>query len=181
MASVSSSIDEATRNFIQEQHVFFVASAPVDPAGHVNLSPKGLDTFRILAPTQVAYLDLTGSGTETAAHVRENGRIVLMFCAFDQRPRIVRIHGRGRVVEHTALEFAALRDQFPPLEGARAIIVVEDLRVGESCGFGVPVLKYAEDRTQLPAWTHKKGPEGMKQYRAEKNRTSFDGLPGISG
>ena len=180
MASVCLSIDEAARNFIQEQHIFFVASAPLDPAGHVNLSPKGLDTFRILTPTQVAYLDLTGSGTETAAHVRENGRIVLMFCAFDQRPRIVRIHGRGRVVEHTTPEFAALRNQFPLLEGARAIIVVEDLRVSESCGFGVPVFKYKEDRTQLPAWTQKKGPEGMKQYRAEKNRTSIDGLAGIS-
>lgn len=180
MGRVRSSIDEVTKDFIKAQHVFFVASAPLDSAGHVNVSPKGLDTFRILAPTQVAYLDLTGSGTETAAHVRENGRIVLMFCAFDQRSKIVRIHGRGRVIELTTPEFAALRDQFPPLDGARAIIVVEDLRVSESCGFGVPLLKYTKERTQLPAWTHKKGLEGMKQYRAEKNRTSIDGLPGIS-
>lgn len=181
MAGVRLSIDEATRDFIKAQHVFFVGSAPLDPAGHVNVSPKGLDTFRILTPERIAYLDLTGSGTETIAHVRENGRMVLMFCAFVQRPRIVRIHGRGRVIEHTESEFMALRDQFPPLEGARAIIVIEDLRVSESCGFGVPILEYVEDRTQLQAWTQKKGPLGMKQYRAEKNRLSLDGLPGISG
>ena len=181
MAGVRSSIDEATRVFIEAQHVFFVGSAPLDPAGHVNVSPKGLDAFRILTPERVAYLDLTGSGTETIAHARENGRIVLMFCAFEQRPRIVRIHGRGRVVEHAEAEFTALRDRFPPLEGARAIIVIEDLRVSESCGFGVPILEYAGDRTQLQDWTRKKGLEGMKQYRVERNRRSLDGLPGISG
>lgn len=180
MADVRSSIDGATREFISSQHVFFVGSAPLDPAGHVNVSPKGLDTFRILTPDRVAYLDLTGSGTETVAHVRENGRVVLMFCAFEQRPRIVRIHGRGRVIEHTEAEFTPLRDHFPPLDGARAIIVIDDLRVSESCGFGVPVLEYLEDRAQLRAWTQKKGPEGMKQYRAEKNRISLDGLPGVS-
>ena len=180
MAVVRSSIDEATRDFIEAQHVFFVGSAPLDPAGHVNVSPKGLDTFRILTPERVAYLDLTGSGTETVAHVRENGRMVV-FCAFEQRPRIIRIHGRGRVIEHTAAEFRVLRDRFPPLEGARAIIVIDDLRVSESCGFGVPILEYVEDRTQLRDWTQKKGPQGMEQYRAEKNRLSLDGLPGISG
>lgn len=181
MGDVRFLIDEAAKNFITAQHVFFVASAPLSPQGHVNVSPKGLDTFRVLAPDRVAYLDLTGSGIETAAHVRENSRIVLMFCAFEKQPRILRIHGRGRVVENADAEFMELRDQFSPLEGARAIIVIDDLRVSESCGFGVPLLRYAEDRSQLQAWTHKKGPEGINQYRNQKNRISIDGLPGIGG
>jgi hypothetical protein len=181
MGNVRSLIDEAARTFIASQHVFFVASAPLSPQGHVNVSPKGLDSFRVLAPDRVAYLDLTGSGIETAAHVRENGRIVLMFCAFEKQPRILRIHGRGRVIENTEQEYPGLLGQFSPLEGARAIIVIEDLRVSESCGFGVPLLSYVEDRSQLQAWTHKKGPEGMTQYRTEKNGTSLDGLPGIAG
>ncbi len=180
MGTVCSSIDEATKQFIQEQPMFFVATAPLDSRGHVNLSPKGLDTLRVLSSDRVAYLDLTGSGAETIAHVRENGRIVLMFCAFQGRPKILRIHGRGRVVEHTEPEFAGLQEQFTPRDGARAVIVIEDLRVSDSCGFAVPVLKFENDRPQLQAWAQNKGPQGLEKYRAEKNRTSLDGLPGIS-
>jgi hypothetical protein len=180
MAHIGSVIDEGIREFIEAQHVFFVASAPLDPQGHVNISPKGLDTFRILAPSTVAYLDLTGSGIETIAHLRENGRIVFMFCAFQGSPKIVRLHGRGRPVEAHESEFDSLRTHFANLEGARAIIVVDVLRVSDSCGFGVPVLKYENDRPQLQAWVRNKGLEGLKKYRGEKNRTSLDGLPGLS-
>lgn len=181
MGNVSSFIDDAARGFIEAQHVFFVASAPLDAAGHVNLSPKGLDTFRILSPEKVAYLDLTGSGAETVAHVRENGRIVLMFCAFEKVPKILRIHGHGRAVEPSQPGFALLHALFPAYEGVRAVIVIENLRVSDSCGFGVPILKFAQDRTQLPDWGRKKGAAGLEEYRAKKNRLSIDGLPAVSG
>jgi hypothetical protein len=181
MGHLGSVIDEKIQQFIAAQHVFFVASAPLDPHGHVNLSPKGLDTFRILGPSTVAYLDLTGSGVETIAHLRENGRIVLMFCAFQGPPKIVRFHGRGRVVEIHEPEFALLKLHFEEMEGTRAIIVVEVSRVRDSCGFSVPLLKYEDDRQQLGAWIQKKGPEGLAKYRHDKNKTSLDGLPGVSG
>jgi hypothetical protein len=158
--------------------MFFVASAPLDPAGHVNLSPKGLDTFRILDPGTVAYLDLTGSGIETVAHLKENGRIVIMFCAFQGPPNILRLHGRGRVVEADA-EFDALRALFPEFEGVRSVIVVEITRVSDSCGFAVPLLRYEGEREQLQAWAKKKGAEGLKDYRAAKNSQSIDGLRGL--
>jgi hypothetical protein len=161
--------------------MFFVATAPLDPRGHVNLSPKGLDTFRILGPDTVGYLDLTGSGVETIVHVRENGRIVLMFCAFQGKPNILRIHGRGRAVDYTEPEFAVLKIRFASVDGARAIILVEHLRVSDSCDFAVPLLRHEEDRHQLEAWAQSKGPDGLKKYRAENNRVSLDGLPGISG
>ncbi len=180
MGHIGSVVDEKIRQFIEAQRVFFVASAPLDPLGHVNISPKGLDTFGVLGPRKVAYLDLTGSGVETIAHLRENGRIVLMFCAFQGPPKIVRLHGRGRPVESHQPEFDSLKAHFADIEGARAIIVVEVLRVSDSCGFGVPLLQYQGDRPQLEAWVRKKGPEGLKKYREEKNRTSLDGLPGVS-
>jgi hypothetical protein len=179
MGKVSDRIDEGARNFIEAQAMYFVATAPLDGNGLVNVSPKGLDTFRILDATTVAYLDLTGSGIETMAHVRENGRIVVMFCAFQGAPKILRLHGRGRVAEARDSEFAALRDLFPEFESTRAIIVVNVQRVAESCGFGVPLLKYEGEREQLRAWAHHKGPEGLAKYRGEKNRVSLDGLPGI--
>lgn len=180
MGKVQSLIDEVTEQFIEKQRVFFVATAPLDPHGHVNLSPKGLDSIRILAPDTIAYLDLTGSGVETIAHVKENGRIVLMFCAFDGPPKIVRIHGHARVVEVDSPEFALLNAHFKPIEGARAVILMKVQRVCDSCGFAVPLLKYEEDRQQLVSWARQKGPEGLKNYRAEKNRASLDGLPGAS-
>jgi len=173
-------LEDDIKQFIQAQSMFFVASAPLDPHGHVNVSPKGLDTFRILGPKTVAYLDFTGSGVETIAHLKENGRIVLMFCAFDGPPKIVRLHGQGRVFEPHDPEFARLAMQFPKYESTRAIIVVELTRVADSCGYGVPLLKYEGERTQLIAWARKKGPEGLKTYRHEKNRQSVDGLPGLA-
>jgi hypothetical protein len=179
MGHTGTDIDEKTRKFIEAQRVFFVASAPLDPRGHVNVSPKGLDTLRILNANTAAYLDLTGSGVETIAHLRENGRIVLMFCAFEGPPKIVRLHGRGRVVEAHEPEFETLKVLFANLEGARALIVVDVQRVSDSCGYAVPIFKYENDRQQLLSWAHSKGPEGMKKYREQKNRTSLDGSPGI--
>lgn len=173
-------IDAALRQFIQAQSVFFVATAPLDAGGHVNLSPKGLDSFRILGPRTVAYLDIFGSGVETIAHLRENGRIVIMFCAFEGAPKVLRLHGQGRVVEPHEEEFAGLQENFPVYEGTRAVILVEVTRITDSCGYGVPLLTYQQQRTQLPAWCHKRGSEGLKIYRQEKNRRSIDGLPGVT-
>jgi pyridoxamine 5'-phosphate oxidase-like protein len=175
-----SMIDDVARRFIEEQHIFFVASAPLDATGHVNLSPKGLDTFRILNPTTVAYIDFNGSGVETIAHLKENGRIVLMFCAFQGPPNIFRLYGCGRVVEPHDTEFATLAENFPVRDNARSIIVVELTRVTDSCGYGVPSFKYEGEREQLHAWARKKGPEGLRDYREQKNKQSIDGLPGIS-
>jgi len=173
-------IDEELRRFMQAQSMFFVARAPLDARGHVNLSPKGLDTFRVLGPRSVAYLDVFGSGVETIAHVRENGRIVVMFCAFQGAPKVLRLHGLGRVVEPHEAEFAALQAHFSAYEGTRAIIVVEVTRIGDSCGYGVPLLKFEAQRAALPAWCRKRGTEGLKIYRQEKNRQSIDGLPGVA-
>lgn len=179
MGNIRSTVDDAARAFIEAQKIFFVATAPLDPAGHVNLSPKGLDTFRILGPTTVAYLDFNGSGVETIAHLKENGRIVLMFCAFQGAPDIYRIYGRGRAVEPHDPEFSALAGNFPPREHVRSIIVIEVERVSDSCGYGVPLFKYEGERDQLLRWGNKQGADGLKAYRARKNRESIDGLPGL--
>ena len=180
MGKLQPLIDEPVKQFIEKQRMFFVATAPLDPNGLVNLSPKGLDSFRILAPDTLAYLDLTGSGVETIAHVKENGRLVIMFCAFEGPPKILRLHGRGRVVEAETPEFASLIEHFNSIEGMRAIIVMKIQRISDSCGMAVPLLKFEKDRHQLLAWAKHKGPEGLKQYRAEKNATSLDGLPGLA-
>jgi hypothetical protein len=180
VGKVLSSIDDSIREFIAAQSVFFVGTAPLAARGHINVSPKGLDSFRILSPTTVAYLDMTGSGVETIAHVRENRRIILMFCAFQGPPRILRLHGLGTVIEPHHNEFPELRGHFPDYEGTRAIITVELTRVSTSCGFGVPLLRHEADRDQLHSWAKGKGPEGLKIYRQEKNRKSIDELPGVS-
>ena len=179
MGKVYSAIDDSVRQFIEGQPMFFVGSAPLDPAGHVNVSPKGLDTFRILGPSTVAYLDLTGSGIETVSHVKENGRIVLMFCNFQGPPKIMRLYGHGRVIETDDAEFPSLAAHFPAYEGTRSIILIEISRIADSCGFGVPLLKFEAQRTQLSAWSHKLGAEGLDAYRREKNQRSIDGIPGI--
>jgi Pyridoxamine 5'-phosphate oxidase len=179
MGRVAESIDARTKEFIAAQEMYFVGTAPLDGAGFVNVSPKGLDTFRVLDEKKVAYLDLTGSGVETIAHVRENGRIVVMFCAFQGAPKILRLHGRGRVVEPGDADFAELRGLFGEFEGVRSVIVVDVCRVAESCGFGVPEMRYEGEREQLQAWARSKGPEGLGKYREEKNRVSVDGLPGV--
>jgi hypothetical protein len=172
-------LDDELRQFIGRQRVFFVATAPLSPGGHVNVSPKGLDTFRVLGPTTVGYLDLVGSGVETVAHLRENGRLTVMFCAFEGRPRVLRLYGTGRAVEPGDPEWELLAREFPNHAGARAVIVLELERIADSCGYGVPHLDYRQDRPQLAEWAVRKGPEGLARYRAEKNRESIDSLPGL--
>ena len=179
MGKVYETLDEALMGFIGRQHVFFVGTAPDSPEGHLNVSPKGLDTFRILGPKSVAYLDLTGSGIETVAHLRQNGRITIMFCAFEGRPLILRLHGRGRVVEPGDPEWVGLIARFPEYPGVRSVIVVDVERVADSCGFAVPLYEYRGERSQLIAYAEKKGPEGMEQYKAQKNRASIDGIAGL--
>ncbi len=173
-------IDEPAKEFIAAQAIYFVATAPLAADGHVNVSPKGLDTFRIVDFKTVAYLDMNGSGVETIAHVRENGRIVVMFCAFQGSPKILRLHGQGRAVQPMDAEFASLRGLFPEFEAVRAVVVVSVHRVAESCGFGVPLFKYEGERAQLQAWAKSKGSEGLREYREKKNRRSLDGLPGVA-
>ncbi|MBT5901207.1 MAG: pyridoxamine 5'-phosphate oxidase family protein [Opitutaceae bacterium] len=168
----------ALREWIAKQPVFFVATAPLADDGHVNCSPKGSDSFRILNEREVAYLDLTGSGVETIAHVQENERIVIMFCAFEGPPKIVRIHGRGDIILPTDPEFAQLSPLFPSHAGARAIIRVKATRISDSCGFTVPFMDYVKHRETLDRWTDKKSPEELADYRKLKNETSIDGIPG---
>lgn len=179
MGRTYAGIDDALAAFIRAQHVFFVATAPLDPRGHVNVSPKGIDGVAVLDPQTVAYLDLTGSGIETVAHLRENERITLMFCAFEGAPRIVRLHGRGRVVTDGP-EFAPLASRFPARLGARAIVVIALERIADSCGYGVPLLRYEGDRAQLLEWAERKGPAGVAAYRDEHNARSIDGMPGLA-
>lgn len=176
MARVHDCITAELRAFIEAQPLFFTASAPLASEGHVNLSPKGLDTFRVLGPDRVAYLDLTGSGNETAAHLRENGRITLMFCAFGGPPRILRLFGSGRVVLPGDAEWDELAARFPDYPGIRQVVVVEVARVQTSCGFGVPRMEPLTQRDQLLRWAEAKG-DGLAQYRREKNARSIDGLP----
>jgi hypothetical protein len=161
------------------QHLFFVATAPSGADGHVNLSPKGHDTFRVIDDRTVAYLDLTGSGVETIAHLRENGRITFMFCAFQGPPRIVRLHGRGRVIEQSHPDFARWRAIFPEHDGVRCVVIAELSRIADSCGFGVPRYRYEGERPQMQAWLDRKGPRGVQQYQAAHN-CSLDGLPGLT-
>lgn len=177
MAKVFDSITPELQEFITAQHLFFVATAPLSSAGHVNLSPKGLDSFRILSPNRVAYLDLTGSGNETSAHLVENGRITVMFCAFQGAPCILRLYGQGRVVLPANREWAELYPLFSPIAGARQMIVADIDRVQTSCGLGVPLLQYQEQRSALVDWAEKKGEEGLAAYWQQKNLVSLDGLP----
>ena len=172
-------IDDRLRRFLTGQPMFFVATAPLDASGYVNVSPKGLDSFRVLGPTEVAYLDCTGSGAETLAHLRENGRITLMFCAFEGPPKILRLYGQGRAVEPGDDAFAPLRELFPPHLTARSIIRIQIQRIADSCGWGVPLLSHEGDRTQLLDWAERKGPDGIEAYQREKNATSIDGLPAL--
>ena len=179
MGKVYERLDDKLIEFIGRQHVFFVGTAPDSPDGHLNVSPKGLDTFRILGPNSVAYLDLTGSGIETVAHLRQNGRVTIMFCAFEGRPLIVRLYGRGRVVEPGDADWDALIAHFPEYPGVRSVVVVDVERVADSCGYAVPLYEYKGERSQLIAYAERKGPEGMEAYKAQKNKVSIDGIAGL--
>lgn len=179
MGKQLTSIEPELAAWIAGQHVFFVATAPLAQSGHVNLSPKGGDAFRILGPLEAAYQDYTGSGAETAAHLGENGRIVIMFCAFAGPPKIVRLHGRGQVVTPGHADYADLAAHFPANPGTRAIIHIAIKRVSSSCGFGVPLYDLLGPRDTLEEWAIAKGPEGLAEYRAHNNQTSLDGLPAL--
>ena len=179
MGSATDLIDDDLAAWLAQQRVFFVATAPLAADGHVNLSPKGLDTFRVLDPRTVAWLDLTGSGAETIAHLRQNGRITLMFCAFDGPPRIVRVQGRGDVVVPGDDEFDELLPRFPPQLGVRTILRVAVRRVAKSCGFGVPEMSFVRERERMRTWAQEKGEEGVAQYQRTHNEKSIDGLPAL--
>lgn len=177
MAKLYESITDDLAAFIRAQPLFFVASAPLNAEGHVNVSPKGLDCFQILSPHRVAYLDLTGSGNETSAHLEENGRITFMFCAFSGPPRILRLYGQGQVVLPQTEAWNTYVPHFTLMPGARQIIVADIERVQTSCGFAVPLMDYVGQRDTLVRWAESRGEEGMVAYRHEKNMISIDGLP----
>lgn len=181
MAKVYDGINERLREFIAAQPMFFVATAPTDPQGHVNLSPKGMTgTFAVLDEHRVAYLDFHGSGAETLAHLRDNGRITIMFCAFEGPPKVLRLHGRGSVVLAGDSRYAQLLTAFPnppDLHGLRTVIEVEVTRVSDSCGYAVPLLHYQGDRDLLVRWGARHTDEELARYRATRNRVSIDGLP----
>ena len=180
MGKVHEEIDDRLRAFIEAQQVFFVATAPRADDGHVNVSAKGLaDTFRVIDDHTVAYLDLTASGAETIAHVRENGRICLMWCSFERRARVVRVHGRGRVVLPGEPEYDEVVALHPPHPSTRAAVLVDVERVSDSCGFGVPVMELVEERDLLRPSAENRGPDGLSEYRATRNAVSLDGLPGM--
>jgi hypothetical protein len=177
MGRVYDDISEEQALWIGKRPMFFVATAA--PGAHVNVSPRGLDTFRVLGPNRVAWLDLTGSGVETIAHLRADGRITLMFCVFEGLPKILRLYGQGEVLEPGDEGFDELRPRFPDLPGERAIIDVSVGRIADSCGFGVPRMDLVGPRDQLLTFAERKGPEKMAEYQALKNTQSIDGLPGL--
>lgn len=181
MGKVYETIDEGLAAWVAAQPMFFVATAPRADDGLVNCSPRGHDTLRVLEPQRIAWLDLTGSGAETIAHLRENGRIVVMLCAFAGPPRIVRFHGRGRVHELGSPEFTELAARFPVLPGARAVIDVAVTRIADSCGYAVPRMDVLEQRDVLERWAEKRGEAGLEAYRRERNARSLDGLPAWRG
>ncbi len=182
MGTVHAEITDRLAAFVLAQPVFFVGTAPLAADGHVNVSPKGMaDTFAVLSPHRVAYLDYTGSGAEAPAHLRENGRIVVMFCAFSGPPNIVRLHGRGRYVEVGTPEFDALRPEFAKERelGQRGIVVVDVERVSDSCGWSVPHMEFVEDRDVLDRAQERRTPGYFDTYWRDRNAESIDGLPAI--
>jgi hypothetical protein len=169
----------ALQEWITAQNIFFVATAPLAAAGHLNCSPKGGDSLRILNDRQVAYLDLTGSGVETIAHVRENSRLLIMFCAFIGPPQIVRLYGQGEVITPDHPDFTSLATLFPAHPGTRSIIRSNLTRITDSCGYAVPLMDYVKDRDILDRWAETKGPDGVTDYQQKNNLRSIDGLPGV--
>ncbi|MGH3938230.1 MAG: pyridoxamine 5'-phosphate oxidase family protein [Pseudonocardiaceae bacterium] len=188
MGKLYECIDSRLTAWIEAQPVFFVATAPLAADGRVNVSPRGVrGTFRVLDGHTFGYVDLTGSGIETVAHLRENGRICVMFCAFDGPPKIVRLHGAGSVVCRGEPGFDAAVEPFAAAiaigarePAARAVIKVKVHRISDACGYGVPLLDLRTDRKLIDSWSANKGPDGLARYRAERNVVSLDGLPGLA-
>jgi hypothetical protein len=180
MGKVFDEIDEKLAAWIGRQRMFFVGTAPSGDGGHVNVSPKGpIESLRILDSHTVAYLDVIGSGAETIAHLRDNGRIVVMLCSFDGPPRILRLHGRGTVLPADAIEFPVA----PPDGTERAVIRVDVERIADSCGYGVPLMEYVGPRPQYERWAETKrrkgGERALDEYVAQHNERSIDGLPAV--
>ena len=174
------SISADLAKWIGDQRMFFVATAPLAASGHVNVSPKGGEAFKVIGPNEVVYQDYTGSGAETIAHLRENRRIVVMFCAFSGPPKIVRLHGQGTVITAKQARYEELAKIFPPNAGTRAFIHILVSRVGDSCGFSVPFYEFQGPRDTLDRWAANKGPEQLAVYRNTKNQLSIDGLPALT-
>jgi hypothetical protein len=177
MGKFHDSISSEHKKFIEKQHIFFVATAPLSADGHVNLSPKGLDSFRVLSPNRVAYMDLISSGNETSAHTLENGRITLMFCSFEGDPNILRLYGKGHTVLSGDPEWNELSPGFTIHPSTRQIIVADISKVQTSCGYGVPLYEHVGERDHHFKWAENRGPAGLETYQQEKNMVSLDGLP----
>lgn len=179
MGKTYDALTDVHREWIAEQHLFFVATAPLSADGHVNMSPKGYDTFRVLDERTVAYLDLTGSGIETISHLRENGRLTIMFCAFEGRPRILRLYGTGTTVLHDEAGFDELAAAWGHPLGARSVVRLDIERVISSCGYSVPFMDFAGERETLAEWSERKGADGIAEYWDDRNAVSIDGLRGL--
>ncbi|GAB4038436.1 pyridoxamine 5'-phosphate oxidase family protein [Spirosoma jeollabukense] len=177
MGKFHDSIKPAHKTFIEKQHIFFVATAPLRADGHVNVSPKGLDCFRVLSETKVAYMDLISSGNETSAHTLENGRITFMFCSFEGAPNILRLYGKGYTVLPNTEDWSMHAPHFTIYPSTRQLIVADITLVQTSCGFGVPFFDYVGERDVHFDWAEKKGEDGLVDYIEEKNLVSLDGLP----
>jgi hypothetical protein len=180
MGKVFDGINESLAGWIEAQPLWFVATAPLAPDGHINMSPRGHDALSVLGPHRVGWVDYTGSGVETIAHLRENGRICLMFASFDRRPRIVRLHGHGSVALPGDSAFEEVAARHPAHPSTRAVVIVDVTRVSDSCGYGVPVMELVGERDLMRLWAEKKGPDGLTAYRADRNAVSIDGLPGLA-
>src|SRR5688572_22836220 len=174
MGKIFDAIAQELQKWIEKQKIFFVATAPLSAEGHINCSPKGLDSFRIIDQHTVAYQDLTGSGIETIAHIRENKRIVLMFCAFEGPPKIVRLHGHGEAIVPGDKDFDLLGKKFPERRGTRSYIRIDVNRISDSCGYAVPLLEFKKDRDVLDKWVEAKTDDQLKEYRSAKNAVSID-------
>lgn len=177
MAKFYDAMNEQIIEFIQRQHIFFVSSAPLSADGHVNLSPKGLDAFRVLGPNKVAYMDVISSGNETSAHIHENGRLTFMMCSFEGPANILRLYGTGHTVFRDMPEWDELSPLFTILPSTRQLIVADIHRVQTSCGFGVPLFDYVGERDAHQKWAESQGPDGLIRYRNKHNLVSMDGLP----
>lgn len=176
MGSTASQLSEEQIQWIQQQPVFFVATAPLQANGHINVSPKGLDCLRVIDPQTVAYLDLTGSGNESSAHIAENGRITFMWCSFHNKPKIFRTYGQGEVVLPGTKLWEELIPLFSDFPGVRQIVINHINQTKTSCGFGVPLMDLQEERSTLTDWATKKGEEAVQEYQQKKNMVSMDGL-----
>jgi hypothetical protein len=179
MAKFHDQITPNIQSFIEEQHIFFVATAPLSDKGHINLSPKGLDCFKVLNPLKVAYMDLISSGNETSAHTLENGRITFMFCSFAKVPNILRLYGKGYTVLRNDPEWEQLSTHFTIYPSTRQIIVADLHKIQTSCGYGVPEYEFKGDRRIHFDWAEKKGDLGLENYIQEHNLESLDGLPTV--